>query len=114
MGIYHRADNLLPIGLIDEVHLSRDLQWHCSTRSNFDRAVGPFFRRYPTEKRQITPPRLRLECKEVAGKTVTNGADPISVRQIPALIPRDRDNWQLWKRAIERGNIRRIQPAVTS
>src|SRR5271165_247774 len=114
MGVYHRADDLLPIGLIDAVHLGRDLQRHRGSRSNFDRSIRPLFRRNPTEECEMTTPRLRLECKEVAGKTVINGADPISVRQILALILRDRDEWQPWKNPIERGDIRQIQSAVMS
>src|SRR6516225_9931539 len=30
IGLYHWTDFLIPIGLIDAVHLRRDLQWHAS------------------------------------------------------------------------------------
>src|ERR1035441_5899565 len=97
MGLDHRPDLLLPIGLIGAVDLRRDLQRHSSSDSNLDGAVGAFFRRNPTEESKITAGCVRLERKKVAWEPVMNGTDPIHVPQVVPLVVRDRDQRQFSK-----------------
>src|SRR6202007_586957 len=89
MGLHHRAYFFIPIGLINAIYLCCDLELHSCFDRNFDRVIRPFFRCYPTEKREIAARGLRLKWQKIARQPVMNGTSPIACAQVLALIARD-------------------------
>ena len=86
MSTNHGLNFFVPIGLIDPVHLGRDLQRHAGLRRDLDRQIGPFFRGNPAEEREITAARGRLKRQQIARQPVMNRADPMRLAQISALV----------------------------
>ena len=84
-GLDHRADLLLPIGLIDAVNLCRDLQRHAATCCDLDCPIGAFLGRNPAKKREVAF-GLRTERKEVARKATMDRSKPVHVFQITLLV----------------------------
>src|SRR5262245_45896800 len=58
IGFYHWTDSLIPIGLIDAVHLRRDLQRHARPHSDFDCAIWPLFWGDAAKEGQIAADRF--------------------------------------------------------
>src|SRR6516165_584391 len=112
MYLDHRANLGLPIGLVDTIHLSRDLERHSASCGDLDRAVRPFLRRNPAEEREVAVGRVWPERKQVARNAMMNRADPIRVAQILVLSVRDRDQRELPKDRIKRGEVRQVQSAM--
>src|SRR5581483_2734781 len=112
IGAHHWLDLLTPIGLIDPVHLCGDLERHAGLSCNFNRQIGPFFGRYPTQEYEITLTGITLEWQKITRQSVMYCANPICVTQISALVPRNRDQWHFVKYSVKERQIRQIQSTM--
>ena len=111
IGVDHRLDDRLPIGLVRRVDLGRHLQWLVQRRRDLDRPVRPLFGRYPAQEGEVAL-RLRREAIGLAGHAVVHGGLPVGQRQGPPLVVGDRHQAELGPALVDAADILHVQPPV--
>ena len=109
--VEERADDLLEIRAVDGVDLGRDAERHARRDRHADGRVRALLRRDAPEEEE-EPTGSGVEPEQIAGQAMMDGRRPRHAGERRALRIAHRHQSHLGKGAIDRRELRQVEPAV--